>query len=309
MDLRQLRYFVSIVEMQSLTAAADALHISQPSLSQHVSNLEAEVGSPLLIRGRQGARPTELGQVLYLQAKKVLRQMDETRAALRRKKEVPSGKVRFGMPTSCSRLLALPLVKEIQAAYPDIILEIIEASSADLAEAVAQQRLDMAIAMDVDGRTDMQVVNLLEEHLMLVGRPIGGVRRSITLAEVAELPLLLPSFPNSIRVLADRAFAAAGLKKSLVAESSAVSFLLAAIRDGMGWSILPWSSLAGEHDDTLISLRISDVQLTRRASLCVSDSARLSLASTSVEASVLALVERMVQSAKWEGVELLRPSV
>lgn len=306
MDLRQLRYFARIVELESITAAADALHIAQPSLSQHVANLEAELDAKLLVRGPFGTRPTETGHILYRHAKMVLRQMEEAKAAVRHGRDVPSGHVTVGLPTSTSRVLAVPLLQRVAEALPDVTLEIVEGSSSDLAEFVALQKLDLSITMDAQQRPNMHLVPLLEEQLMLVGQPLSGVGDgAVKLAEVAALPLLLPSFPNSVRVLADRAFVSAGLECRLVAETSAVSVLLAAVRAGMGWTILPWSALAGPADADLVSLRIADAPLTRRVSLCTSAAARLSLACRSVEETLLRLVTELVAERAWLEVELL----
>lgn len=305
MDLRQLRYFARIVELESITAAADALHIAQPSLSQHVANLESELDAKLLVRGPFGTRPTETGHILYRHAKMMLRQMEEAKAAVRHGRDVPSGHVSVGLPTSTSRVLALPLLRRVAAQLPEVTLEIVEASSADLAEFVALQRLDVAIAMDAQPRANMEMVPLLEEELMLVGRPIAGVDTTIGLARVAALPLLLPSFPNSVRVLSDRAFVGAGLEFRLVAETSAVSVLLAAVQAGLGWTILPWSALAGHEARDLVSLRIADARLKRRVSLCMSASARLSLACRSVEQELTDVIVELVSSGTWAGVELL----
>lgn len=311
MDLKQLRYFARIVELESITAAADALHIAQPSLSQHVANLEAELDARLLVRGPSGTRPTDTGLILYRHAKMVLRQMEEAKAAVQHGRDVPCGHVSVGLPTSTSRVLALPLLRHVTEHFPDITLEIVEGSSADLAESLALQKLDLAVAMDVQQRPNMQSTPLLDEQLMLVGRPIPGHPghpHAITLAQAAALPLLLPSFPNSVRVLCDRALVSAGLQCRLVAETSAVSVLLSAVREGLGWTILPWSALAGDEDDALAAMSITDATLERRVSLCLSSSASLSLACRSVEAALQTIVSEMVASGQWKGVRLVSPT-
>ncbi len=311
MDLKQLRYFARIVELESITAAADALHIAQPSLSQHVANLEAELDARLLVRGPSGTRPTDTGHILYRHAKMVLRQMEEAKAAVQHGRDVPCGHVTVGLPTSTSRVLALPLLRHVTEHFPDITLEIVEGSSADLAESLALQKLDLAVAMDVQQRPNMQSTPLLDEQLMLVGRPIPGHPghpHAITLAQAAALPLLLSSFPNSVRVLWDRALVSAGLQCRLVAETSAVSVLLSAAREGLGWTILPWSALAGDQDDQLAAMSIADATLERRVSLCLSSSASLSLACRSVEAALQTIVSEMVGSGQWKGVRLIKPT-
>ncbi|MEN7530497.1 MULTISPECIES: LysR substrate-binding domain-containing protein [unclassified Cupriavidus] len=306
MDFRQLRYFARIVELESITAAADALHIAQPSLSQHVVNLEAELDAKLLVRGPFGARPTETGQILYRHAKMVLRQMEEAHAAVRHGRDVPSGHVRVGLPTSTSRVLAVPLLQLVTANVPDVTVEIVEGSSADLAELVTAQKLDLCIAMDAQQRPNMHLIPLLDEDLMAVGPAASGHgNQPLTLAEVAALPLLLPSFPNSVRVLTDRAFVAANLELHLVAETSAVSVLLSAVNAGMGWTILPWSALANEAPGAFVCVPISDSTLSRRVFLCVAGAARLSLACKTVEAAILQLIVDAIDSGAWQGVAAL----
>ncbi|MBQ1766158.1 MAG: LysR family transcriptional regulator, partial [Aquincola sp.] len=95
MDLRQLKYFVRIVELGGLSAAAQSLHVAQPSLSQHVANLEAELGLPLLERGARGARPTPAGRRLYEQAKALLRQAGDIPALVRQEGGEVAGHVRL----------------------------------------------------------------------------------------------------------------------------------------------------------------------------------------------------------------------
>ena len=92
MDIRHLRYFAKVVELRNITAAAEALFIAQPSLSQHMTNLEQELGVPLLERSVQGTRPTAMGELLYRHARTILRQFDDAQAAIRSGSETPAGR-------------------------------------------------------------------------------------------------------------------------------------------------------------------------------------------------------------------------
>jgi len=309
MDLRQLRYYTRIVELESITAAAHALHVAQPSLSQHIAHLEAELDTVLLLRSPLGVRPTETGRVLYQHAKTVLRQVEEASAAVARTRQTPSGHVTVGLPTSTSRVLALPLIDRVAETLPGITLELIEASTYSLAESVAAQRLDMAIAMEVRPRQGMRTLPLFEEELMLVGLPIAGREQAISLEETAALPLLLPSFPNSVRVIVERACSEAGLPVTLVAETSAVSILLTCVRHGRGWTVLPWSALAEgntvAHD--IVGIPILNDTLRRRATLCVSAVAATSLACLAVEHTLAGVVRELIEGGRWRGARM-RPA-
>src|SRR5690554_3278549 len=125
MDLRQLRYFVVIVEATSITRASQLLHVAQPALSYHVSNLEAHLNTKLLHRGSSGVTPTASGTLLYQHAKSVLRQIENLELSVGNRHLDASGKVAIGLPGSTSRILAIPLLKRLEG-YPGILLEIVE---------------------------------------------------------------------------------------------------------------------------------------------------------------------------------------
>ncbi|OYX86836.1 MAG: LysR family transcriptional regulator, partial [Azorhizobium sp. 32-67-21] len=91
MDLRQLRYFVTIVETGSFSKAAQRLHVAQPALSQHVRNMELDLGVELLFRSSQGVVPTEAGETLVRHARLILSQMEAAREAVRGSEGQPEG--------------------------------------------------------------------------------------------------------------------------------------------------------------------------------------------------------------------------
>ncbi|CAM4271048.1 LysR substrate-binding domain-containing protein [Bordetella muralis] len=306
MDLRQLRYFTRIVELESITAAAETLHIAQPSLSQHVANLENELETQLLLRGPAGVRATDAGKLLYRHAKMVLRQVEEAKSALKHGRDTPAGHVTIGLPTSTSRVLALPLIEAVAEHYPEVLLEIIEGSSADLAVAVSLHRMDIAVAMDVQPQpTRMTTTPLLMESLYLVGPDLG--LEAITLQQMAELPLVLPSFPNSVRVLAARALAEQALSVNLIAETSAVSVLLALARAGRGWTVLPASAAVGPEADAdqVAFTPIADQSFNRRVSVCMSLSAEKSGVCTHIHRMLIEVARNLVQTKRWAGVTWL----
>lgn len=97
MNLRRLKYFVKIVDIGSLTQAAEALYIAQPALSQQVATLEGELSQQLLIRTRRGVTPTEAGKILYTHARTILRQCEQAQQAVGNVGQVLGGKVPIGL--------------------------------------------------------------------------------------------------------------------------------------------------------------------------------------------------------------------
>lgn len=303
MDLKQLKYFARIVELESITAAAQALYIAQPSLSQHVANLEAELGSKLLHRGARGARPTSAGEILYQYAKTILRQVEEATVAVKQESHDPAGHVTLGLPTSTSRMVAVQLLTELTSRHKHISLEIIEGSSADLAELISRQKLDLTVAVDVQESAKFDVYPLLTEELLLVGPAASPLRSPTPLEQLCELPLVLPSFPNSVRVKMERASTERGLRDAVIAETSAASVMAGVARAGLAWTIMPWSALTGEDQASLQCLEIEGRPLTRSLSLCVSKAAASNSACAMVRQALTDLIERKVADKEWLHVE------
>src|ERR1700720_637258 len=113
LDIQHLRYFVSVVDMGSLSKAAGALSISQPSLSQRVSAMEYQLGVPLLLRSAAGVSPTDAGLTLYRHARIVIRQMQEMEVDVVSEGGGAVGQVAVGLPTSIAAVLAAPLVERL----------------------------------------------------------------------------------------------------------------------------------------------------------------------------------------------------
>jgi LysR family nitrogen assimilation transcriptional regulator len=304
MDVKQLKYFARIVELESITAAAQALYVAQPSLSQHVANLEAELGTKLLDRGVRGTRPTAAGELLYQYAKTILRQLDEAMVAVKQESHDPVGHVTLGLPTSTSRMVAVPLLGELTSRHKQISLEIIEGSSADLAEQVSRQKLDLTVAVDVQESTKFEAYPLLTEELLLVGpASVPPLPSPTSMQRLCELPMVLPSFPNSVRVKMERASTERGLRYAVIAETSAAAVSVGAARAGLAWTILPWAALKDEDRASLQCLEIEGRPLTRTLSLCVSKAAASNTACAVVRQILVGLIQQKVVDGEWPHVE------
>ena len=129
MDVRQLRYFVNIVDYGSLGRAAEKLYVAQPSLSQQMARLEEELGVPLLLRSNHGVTPTAEGNALYRHARLVLRQMEQLKQEVSKGGGAESGTVALGLPTTMVSVLAVPLFERVQDKYPEIRLQFFESMS------------------------------------------------------------------------------------------------------------------------------------------------------------------------------------
>lgn len=259
MDLRQLEYFVRVAELGSFSRAALALDVAQPALSRQVRQLEVELRQNLLQRHGRGALPTEAGQVLLEHARGILHQVDRARDELARLRGGLTGHVTLGLPPSVARALAVPLVRAFAAQLPEAKLSITEALSASMHEQVASGRLDIAALYNARPVPGLEVEPLANDQLLLVQgarlAPATPVTMPATLQEIAQLPLVIPSRPNAIRMHIEHQLAAAGLQPHVVLEIDGVATILQLVAGGAGCAILSRHAVAGVAQPDTFHLR------------------------------------------------------
>src|SRR5690606_15888338 len=204
-----------------MTRAAESLHLAQPALSQQMALLEETLGVGLLARGAKGVQPTAEGLLLYRHAQTILRQVDATRSLLARAADQVTGTVSIGLASSTARILSLPLMQRVKAELPAIVLEIVDIPSADLTTLVLQGRIDFSLSPDQRPMNGLMHETLLQEELLLLTPPSWHMASDKPrIAEIAKLPLILPSPPNTLRARVDHAFLTAGYTTNLYAEAS-----------------------------------------------------------------------------------------
>lgn len=242
MNLRRLKYFVKIVDIGSLTQAAEVLHIAQPALSQQVATLEGEMDQQLLIRTKRGVTPTDAGKVLYTHARNILRQCEQAQMAVHNAGNVLSGQVSIGLaPGTSASSLVMPLLREIRETWPDILVYLHENSGHALNEKVINGQLDMALLYDRTPEKGLNCQPLMQEELYLVGTGVSPGAQ-IDLSEVAGMNLYLPRDYSAVRQRVDEAFSLRRLSAHIIGEIESLSTLSAAISSGMGVSVLPESA-------------------------------------------------------------------
>jgi LysR family nitrogen assimilation transcriptional regulator len=313
MEIRQLRYFVRIVDLGSFSRAAVELFVAQPALSKQVRMLEEELGSSLLRRSVRGVEPTNSGLLFYRHAQSILRQIERVAGEIAEEQGNPTGLVTLGIPPSPAFLLAAPLVHTVHQRYPGIQLRIREGVSGVLEEMVLNARLDLSLLFDRASRPSrLHAEPLLTESLYLVtARAKSAAARparesTITLKEAARHPLVLPGPENTTRRIIDTAFMRTGLKLILLAEADAVSTMKAIVRTGAGATILSNSTLSAKGDDadSLQAQRIVSPGLERGISLCSAEVATLSLAAQAVYETIPEVMRTLVTDGHWKGAKL-----
>jgi LysR family transcriptional regulator, nitrogen assimilation regulatory protein len=240
MKLRQLRYFVTIVDAGSFSRAAKVAHVAQPALSQQIADLEDQLGVTLLQRSARGVNATAAGERLYVEASAILRRVERLREVVSGHGEEVEGSVSIGMAFPLASQLAGPIMAACCNALPKVRLKLSSAGSIQLAARIREQTLDLAMVFESEPYAGCVRVPLFERRLFLLRRANGSVRPgSIKIQELAGLPLVLPHQPNIVRLVLERLFAEAGIKPHVAAEADVSTDMLASVQAGVGDTILP----------------------------------------------------------------------
>lgn len=276
MDLKQLEYFVRVAELGSFTRASVELDVAQPALSRQVRLLEVELRQTLLVRNGRGAVPTEAGKLLLDHGRGILHQVQRAREDLGRLRGGLSGRVALGLPSSVARVLTVPLIRAFREALPEARLSISEGLSSGLQEALVSGRLDIVVLYNAQPSREIDIAPLLEEELLLVRARPAGLHEDpppgpVTLAEIAAMPLVIPSRPNAIRMHVESQMAAVGCRPSVALEIDGVSAILDLVLDGAGCAVLSHNALLhSARPSAFTAQRIGSPPLTIQLSLATS---------------------------------------
>ena len=300
MDLKQLQYFVSVAELGSFTRAAIELDIAQPALSRQVRLLEVEVRQNLLIRNGRGAVPTEAGKLLLEHGRGILHQMALAREELSAARGALTGRVSIGLPPSLSRLITVPLTHAFRAALPQAQLSLTEGFSLLMYEGLRVGSLDMAVLYNPESSPGLEMTQLHEDELVLISprgsSKTGNAKKKtrISLAEVAKLPLILPSRRNAFRILIESEMRGIGRKPQITLEVDGLNAILNLVEAGLGHGVLPTYTLSNfDNVEPFVVRRIHTPRLMSKLELVWSSRRPM----TETQKKALEVVRKAVLSA------------
>jgi LysR family nitrogen assimilation transcriptional regulator len=248
MDLKQLEYFRHVAELGSFTRAASFLSVVQPALSRQVRQLEVELGQSLFERNGRGVVLTEAGARLLEHTRGILMQIGRARQDLEDQRNGDTGHIVLGLPPSLGRSVTVPLVKAFKEHLPNASLATVEGLSAYILEWLALGRVDFALVYNAAPSPAVTVLPLLDEQLFLIvprdgaARPRRG-RASITLAELAQYPLIIPSRPHAVRMSVEHALTGVDSKIQVAHEIESIPAIIDLVRQGLGCAVLPWNAV------------------------------------------------------------------
>jgi LysR family transcriptional regulator, nitrogen assimilation regulatory protein len=247
LELRQIRYFIQVANLRSFSKAARVLNVAQSALSRHIQGLEAELGTPLLLRTTRGVETTQAGRTLVLMGEPLLQSVAQMREAVSRTAAMPSGEVVVGMPQSISPVLAPLILHECAKSYPKLAIHVMEGLSVFLAEWLHHGKIDLAVMTNFGEAYGVRTSHLAFEELVFVSSCERGSERQppgeITFAEVADTPIVLSS---QFRRLIDRATKSSGKSLNVAIELDSIAIIKEIVSSSTHCSILPYASVRRE---------------------------------------------------------------
>ncbi len=248
MELRQVEMFLEAADRRSITSAAQALYVAQPSVSAQIGALERELGYPLFDRLPRGVRLTEVGRAVLPHARQIMRQVAEIRDSIDALAGLQRGRLVLGtMPTVTAHLIPT-VIKAFRDAFPAIDLRVVEASASVVLEELAAHRLDVAVVTGAQPGPQVDVAPLMTEELYAivpVDDPLAE-REEIDLRELQDRPFVVLESGFSLRNVLYEICSGAGFSPRIAQEMSSIQGIKGLVEIGMGVSLAPRMSVEQE---------------------------------------------------------------
>jgi len=264
---RQVRYFLAVAEHQSFTRAAEALHVSQPALSQQVRLMEESLGVQLFDRSGRTTRLTDSGEVYLQYVRRASQEIREAERALHDVDDLSRGGLRVAVTPTFTTYLVGPLVAAFHSRYPNISLNLREISQEHMEDLLLSDEIDVGIAFAGTSTADLDLEPLLVETLALVvrtGHPLAG-EASVGLEALSAESLVLLSPEFATREQIDRFCRQHSIQPQVRIEANSISAVIEIVRRTSLSTLLP-ATIAFAHRD-LKAIALDPVRLQRTAVL------------------------------------------
>lgn len=270
MDFHQLKVFYSAVTTGSFTRASQTLNLSQSTISQHIKQLEGELGCHLFRRVGRGVHLTEAGQLLRDHCEKIFQDVKNAEMAIKELNGLQRGRIRFGSGAT-TLIYQLPAVIEtFSAQFPNIELVIFSDTTEAIIREIKAQRLDLGLVMKPPAENDLQFTPLYNEELMIAvssKHPLAN-KRALTITDLQDLRFILYEKKTVMRKLIDDFFKALGITPQIAMVMENIEAIKSLVGTGLGASVLPAHAVGDDAIDKKVRmLRVQNRTLRRQLGL------------------------------------------
>lgn len=267
MELRHLRYFLRIAELNNLSRAAKQVFVSQSTLSHGLRQLEEELGTPLFDRIGRRIRLTQAGSIFRDYAARALNEVERGITTLQELKGLEGGTLNFGVIPAFQASFVPNVVTSFRKRYPKVSITVQELRSSAMEDTLAAGGLDIGLGLQPASRDEVEAEYLFEERLLLLvarNHPLAK-KQTLQIKSLATVPLALLTARFATRRLIDKAFGEADVRPNVMIQMESIEGLIAIARRGAIATIVPDRAAAiasGVH-----AVRLTNPEMIRKAAL------------------------------------------
>jgi len=308
MEMNQLIPMVTVAEVESVTRAAQMLHLVQPAVTRQIQTLENELGVTLFERSRHGMLLTSAGEVFLVRARRALQELERARSELTPALGDVKGLVSVGVLESLLDLIVPPLVDSVAERYPRVKLQVLAGFSGYLKEWLDDGIVDVALLYNLADTPAIRTEPLLSELLWAVAPPEAGLlpTEPVTWRRVLGESLILPIVGHGLRTLIDKVWVDIPSEPKIALETNSMSVQKQMVLTGRGWTILPAAGVARDVQQGKFSgAPLTEPSLSRAVIVGLPRTNRIPRAVEAVAAELLRVARRMVLSGEWPSATLV----
>lgn len=308
MNLTQLRSFVLVCELGSLSKAAKRLFTVQSAVSRQIKALEDELETKLFLRQSRGLLLTDKGQQLLVRASHILKEVEETKEQILLDNKSISGQVTIGMPPTVASVLAGYLAERLAVEHPNIQLRFVDAFSTTLDEWLQRREIDIAVLYEHKKHHNHRVYPLLLENLYLITTPENKPEtQALTFDQLEHYQMVLPSKNHSLRRLIDQIADDQESPLNITIDADSLTILKELVIRGVAATILPLPSIHREaQNGSLSATQITSPSIQRKLILALPTDRPSSNASLKASEILQLQIEDMLSQGVWSGKSLMR---
>ena len=305
-DLHKWRTFLAIAELGSLTRAALFLDSNQSLLSRQLNALERDCGARLFNRTGRGVTLSDVGQRIFPHVKNLLSDAEQLEVEIRGEAREPAGRVTLGSLPSISGPIVGRLFQQIRAQHPGIHLKVLEGSSGQVEEWLADARVDIAILYRYGNAMPDHEQALASVDSFLIG-PAGDKLTSTTevpFAALHDLPFILPSAPNGLRTALDALARQEHLTLAPVIEADSLPLMRSLVAEERLYTVLPIHAVWPEvQEGTLQAARITHPPMQRIVSMAFAKTKGPGRAASAVARQIAQIVDEQAHTGMWRSAQ------
>jgi len=268
MDIHQLRVFTSVFKNKSFSKASEELHLTQPTISDHIRTLENEFDCKLFDRLGRTIIPTREAEALYSHAVEIIEKVNALKEAIGQFKKEITGELIIGASTIPGTYLLPPMMVAFQKRYPSISFQILISDSRNIIERVSKQELLLGIVGAKLSNEQIYYIPFVEDELIVVSSPYLIKKGKVSLKELINYPMVLRETGSGTRREAEKILEGKGLSLESIKISGifgSTDAVKQAVKAGLGFSILSRFSVTDELKfEILKEIKLSDIRMKRK---------------------------------------------